>query len=116
MLSETRAMATKIATSASSCTGTCPAARSANCGSTAAKNTIAFGLVSPTTNPSRSIRLVLAGGVVPARIAASDCRCLIAWTPRKIRYAAPTRRTTVNMATERSTSAPIPNATAITWT
>ena len=85
MLSEISAIPQKMPPSATICSGTCPAARLANWGSTAAKNTIALGLVAPTTKPSRSIRPVLLGGTVPVRIDASDLRCLIAWMPRKIR-------------------------------
>ena len=49
-------------------------------------------------------------------ISASFCRCRIAWTPRKMRYAAPPSLTIVKTMTDRSTSAPIPNATATTCT
>ena len=60
-LSHSPAMATNVAPSSSICAGTWPACRSTNCGSTAAKNTIAFGLLTPTAIPSRTIRAMLFG-------------------------------------------------------
>src|SRR5713226_6918557 len=59
VLSYSMAMAMNIAPSSSICSGTWPAARSANWGSTAAKNTMDLGLVKPTTNPSRRIRRIV---------------------------------------------------------
>ena len=61
VLSHTTAMAANTVPSRSICSGTWPAEASTNCGSTAAKNTIAFGLLTPTAIPSRRIRAMLLG-------------------------------------------------------
>src|SRR5215475_1071 len=80
----------------------------------AAKNTMTLGLVTPTVNPSSIIPATVFRSTSAPSASASERRCRIACTPRKIRYAAPASLSTVNTATDRSTSAPIPNATAIT--
>ena len=114
VLSLISAIPAKIAPSAMICTGTLPAWRSTNCGSIAAKNTITLGLVTPTVNPSITILVAVFRSIVAPSASASDWRCLIACTPRNTRYAAPASLSTVNRATDRSTSGPIPNATATT--
>ncbi|MEV4235799.1 hypothetical protein AB0J47_11525 [Nocardia sp. NPDC049737] len=45
-------MPSAIAPSVSNCNGYAPVAGSANCGRTAAKNTMVFGFVAPTTTPA----------------------------------------------------------------
>jgi hypothetical protein len=70
----------------------------------------------PTANPSAMTRATLLLSIRDPSASASFRRCRIAWAPRKIRYAAPPSLMIVNTVTERSTTAPIPNATAITWT
>src|SRR6266516_781008 len=55
VLSDSSAIATNTSPNTSSCSDTWPASGATNCGSTAAKNTADFGLVTPTTNPSSTI-------------------------------------------------------------
>ena len=97
------------------CNGTFPAVRSTNCGKIAAKNTITLGLVTPTRKPSSMRRATVLRSTLAPSASASERRCLIACTPRKTRYAAPASLSTVNKSTDRSTSGPMPMATATTW-
>ena len=78
-------MPAKIAPSMMICTGTSPAWRSTNCGSMAAKKTITFGLVTPTVNPSITSRAAVLRSTSAPSASASECRCLIACTPRNTR-------------------------------
>ena len=72
--SQSSAIAQKIAPSSSSWTGTAPAWRSTNCGSTAMKKTIAFGLRTPTRKPSATIRRSTFGSTGASSAAASERR------------------------------------------
>ena len=69
--SENSPTTSEIAPSTASCSWTWPLLGSTNCGSTAVSRIIAFGLVTPTTNPSRSIRLSPFGAIVASIIVAS---------------------------------------------
>ncbi len=64
------------------CSGTCPSDGSVNWGRIAAKKTAAFGLVIPTTNPSRRMRRSLFSSTGPRRAAASERRFWNVRTPR----------------------------------
>ena len=77
-LSDSNATPANTAPSNSSCCGMCPACRSTNCGSTAAKNTIAFGLPMPTMNPSLTRRARLLFSIRDPSASASRRRCRIA--------------------------------------
>ena len=77
-LSDSNATPANTAPSNSSCCGMCPACRSTNCGSTAAKNTIAFGLPMPTMNPSLTRRATLLFSIRDPSASASRRRCRIA--------------------------------------
>jgi len=85
VLSHTTAMAANTVPSSSIWSGTWPAGASTNCGSTAAKKTIAFGLLTPTTKPSRSSTPVVLRSTSACRAAPSERRCRTACTPRKTR-------------------------------
>lgn len=114
--SQSTAMAQKIAPSRSSWTATEPAAGSTNCGSTAMKKTITFGLNTPTRKPSARIRRSTFGSTGVCSAAASERRWRKACTPRYARYAAPRSLIAVKTAIDSCTSAPSPKATAMTCT
>jgi len=82
VLSDAIAMATHTSPSAMSWTNTGPAVGSTNCGSTATKNASDLGLVTPTTNPSTSIRYADLRSAGLSSTAASDLRWRMACTPR----------------------------------
>ena len=86
-LSRTSAMTGNSAPRMSICadTGRCPGAVVVNSGSPATKNTMVFGLATPTTNPSRMARGGRTGVTRAASASAIERRCRIACTPRNAR-------------------------------
>src|ERR1022692_2137571 len=75
ILSRTRAISGNKAPSSSICSGRCPAPRLVNSGSTTTKNTMVFGFIAPTTNPSRTARPAGTGLDPAARASATHRRC-----------------------------------------
>ena len=70
---------TEMSASSSIWAGTLPSARSMNWGRIAPNKMYDFGLVTPTTTPSRSARQPCRGSPVAANASASDLRCRTAW-------------------------------------
>ena len=116
VLSDTSPIMIDTRASSSICSGTWPAARFTNCGSTAPNRISALGLVTPTRNPSRTARRSLRACAASANVPASEPRRRNAWIPSQIRYSAPASFSTVNTCAERWTSAPTPTATQIATT
>jgi hypothetical protein len=71
----------------------------------------AFGLVMPTTAPSRAARQPCRGAGASASAPASDLRWRIAWMPSHTRYSAPATFTARNTWSDRCSSVPRPTAT-----